>query len=228
MNVLTAKLPSKGYGCMTDLISVKPLTYLELTDYASVSPEGELACFIHDFEVFIMTIPNWKELSSFDCNALIAMRKMLSIDLKGSFSLSDGKEFTLQDVDFTDIEKLPLSLKEVSLNGVTYQPSIKSMDKFYHTLKLFEKETSEIKFPVIASYVGIEDPKVIFEFTTSDIAICERLYRYLLSQPKISKESAKGGVEAVLFGKASDLFQSVVTLCKIDPSDLRFSEDVQV
>ena len=228
MNLISAKLPSGGCGCMIDIVSVEPLTYMELTKYASLETSGELAGFIHDFETFIMTIPDWKKLSSYDSQALIALRKMLSIDLKASFKLSNGKEFTLQDIDFTDIQRIPISLQEVKLGGVTYHPSIKSMDKFYHTLKVFESTTSELKFPVIASYLGIEDPKVIFGFNTADIAICERLYRYLLSQPKISKSDSEGGAEVVLFGKASDLFQSVINLCQIDSSNLRFSEDIQL
>lgn len=223
MNLICNKLPSNGHGCTVNIVQLNSLTYKELTEYSKFTAEGELNEFIHDFETFILTIPEWESLSSFDTNALICTRKMLTIDLTASFKIGD-KMFTLQDVDFSEIDKMALSILEVNLDGVTYHPSIKNMKSFYHTLKTFEGYTTELKFPVVASFLGIEKPETILNFKAKDIAICERLYSHLLSQPLVEV----GGAEAVLFGKASELFQSVVKLQEFNDADIKFSEVLSI
>lgn len=219
MNLLCNKLPSNGHGCTLDIVQLKPLTYKELTDYSKFKSEGELNEFIHDFETFILTIPEWESLSSFDTFALICTRKLLTINLDASFKIGDER-FTLQDVNFTDIDKKALSIIEVTLGGKVYKPSIKNMKNFYKTVKNFEGYTQDLKYPVVASFIGEENPEVILNLTTKDIVICEKLYSKLLSQPMIEV----GGAEAVLFGKASDLFRSVIELSEVDDGDIKFSE----
>ena len=223
MKLLCTKLPSGGVGCTVETINVNPLTYLELSKYCQQKPSNELDDFIWDFENLIMTIPNWERLSSFDVPAIMSYRKMFSVNLKGSYKIGDV-EFSLSDVDFTDLSRVALSVKSVNLAGVEYYPSIKSAESFYKTLKIFEDKTDQLKFPVVASYLGIDSPDVIFKFTTEDVAVCERLYLYLLSQPILKKD----GAEAILFGKASELFQNIIVLYEVTEDKIRFSENVQL
>lgn len=223
MRLLTSRLPSGGVGCTSEFVDVNPLTYKELSLYCSQKSSNELEDFIWDVESLVMTIPGWQSLSSFDTPVLIAYRKLFSINLTGNYKLGD-LEFSLKDIDFTPLDRVPLSIESVTLGGVRYQPSIKPMEEFYRTLKIFEGKTSEIKFPVVASFLGIKEPSVILSFTTEDVAICEKLYRYLQSQPVVRK----GGAEAILFGKASELFQHIVELCRITEDKIQFSETVQI
>jgi len=220
MKVICSKLPSKGFGCTLDILDIKPLTYQEVTKYCSQGSSGELDDFIWDFENLIMTLEDWEKLSSFDCYALFAYRKMLSIDLKGSFKLFDGTQFTLKDVDFTDVSGMPINLESITINNKEYKPCLKSMDSFYKTLKIFQHKTKNLKFPVVASYLGEDNPDVILNLTNGDIKICEDLYVQLMSQPKVKI----GGAEAIIFGKASDLFQNIIELSDSSKANFRFQK----
>ena len=78
-----------------------------------------------------------------------------------------------------------------------------------------------VKIATLACYLSAE-PSEILDLKGSDITLCERLYPLLLSQPKVGK----GGAEAVLLGKASDLFQTVSRLLKVDDSKIQLSEEL--
>jgi len=146
---------------------------------------------------------------------------MISIDMKATFTLTNGKVFSLKDVDFTDIEKIPLSIQSVTLNNKEYRPSIKNMESFYKTLKTFQSKTQHLKFPLIASFLGEDNPDIILNLTAGDIAICESFCNKLISQPKVKVE---GGAEVILYGNASDLFQNIVKFSRIAETSIRFSE----
>ena len=223
MKIVVDLLPSKGFASTIDMVDIQPLNYSQLMEYSKLVREGdELNDLIWDIEKLVQTIPNWDKLSSFDLYPIIAYKKMLSLDLKGEVSLSDGRKFSLSEVDFTDINTKILKISKIKIGNKEYSPSIKSMSDLYKCyVRCSNQGILNVKIATLACYLSAE-PSDILDLKGSDITLCERLYPSLLSQPKVGK----GGAEAVLLGKASDLFQTISRLLKVDDSKIQLSEEL--
>lgn len=224
MKVLAKNLPSQGYLTKGNIIDIEPLNYGQLIKYSEVkfNKGQEVSEFLWDFDNLVKTIVGWEDLCSFDLPAIIALRKMVSINLQGTFTLSSGKEFSLKDVNFTDFNENLSQLEGVTLD-IFRKASLKPLTVFYKDLCVFQgSKVESLKLAVLGSYLGMS-PEQMTNLTTDNIALCERLFPSLMTQPKILIE---GGAEVVLYGKASELFQNVIGLSKPDETKIRLQKKV--
>ena len=222
MKLLTYKLPSKGFGSSIDIVDLQPLTYRELTLYSSKAEDlSSLAEFIWDFENLIMTIPNWEGISMYDVEAIISIRKFISVTNESSVELSDGSEFSLDDVDFSYINDEIKKIKTVEIMGMKYTPSIKSAKELYGYLKRADADgATDIRIAIVAAYLGLAIPRLLEGVTHEDISLCEFIYSGVIAHPFVKN---KEGEEVVLVGSAPKLFQYSLKFCRIDSSKIQTS-----
>lgn len=219
MKLNLSMLPSKSLGCkITGSVNIDILTYYDIINYVSDKPSlpNSIAQLYRDIEFILAPrVDKYKELSSFDLNFLISIRKLYSVIKDGKFSLGT-KEYSLDDVSFSDIDTDTMRINKV----LNKDFKISTIGDVLNTIENTDSKYFDLdsELVVLASDMGVP-VEYLLNLSATDIATIEVMKSKVMSQPVV------GGEEGItLFGKSSDLFQSILLTHKTDELKIGYSE----
>lgn len=170
MNVLTAQLPSGGYGYSFTDITINPFTFLDLTGYLENVPSDPLEKYMFDIKVLAKDDPKIYDIYIMDLDFLIFYKKLCTVSADLSYELSIKcpecgntikKKISLEkDIHFTQIESGVMNGAFVELGGHKYEVQVPTVREF---LQVFE---TYLRYRKVTDLKMIKTIALIKEFRT--------------------------------------------------------------
>lgn len=147
MELLMSNLPSGGYGYDFPSIQIKPMTFLEITEYLENIPSDPLEKYLFEIRYLAKDDPKIYECYVMDIDFLIFYKRLITVSGEGmSYEISVPcpeckktikKSINIQkDIHFKQIDDKIMNGAVISVNGNNYDISVPRVKDF---LKVFEK-----------------------------------------------------------------------------------------
>lgn len=221
MIISVENLPSKGFGATgVNIVELTPPTYAEVLAY-STGPDyrpNSIGQLKWDMENLIHNgVKGYQDMSAYDLNFIISMRKLMSLIDKNKITIR-GITYTTNDISFTTISDEIMNICKI--NGYKFHmPTIREIEN-----KLYGIDVKYYDIPVELLILSVGMNITLAELLDSKadmFATIEHVKNLVVTQPKI-----KGGTEdIVLFGKSSDLFQSILRTKESDSLKIEFNQE---
>lgn len=250
MNVLTAQLPSGGYGYDFPSISVSPMNFMEICKYLeNVPPESApLEKYMYNIEMLLREDPKIMDCYMMDVDFLIFFKKLITVsgDLKYKINLTcptcgEKIEHTIdfeKDVHFKGIEEKVMGGAKIRLGEHIYEVRVPTLRNFMNVFSLYlrYKKVTDLKMIKTISLISdfgsngnqVEDD--VLKGTHSDITLLmclqelyfDRVEPIYVNCPKCAAEG-RGGVMAVSIDSLiTDFFRDLRINCPINGSKILF------
>ena len=189
MDILVTQLPSGGVGYDFPMISVSPMTFVEICNYLDNVPKDPLEKYMYDIHLLIKEDPKIKKCYVMDVDFLIFYKKLITVsdDLSYQVSVSCpncGKEIkkTISfetDIHFKQIDPKIMNGAVIELGGNRYDTIIPTIDNFMKVFSVYLRYRKLTDLKMIKTIALIKDfdilgnqvEKDVLEATHSDITL---------------------------------------------------------
>lgn len=149
MEIPVAQLPSGGYGYSFPSVKIKPMTFLEITQYLEniPDPKDSLGKYLYNIELLIKDDPNIKNCYIMDVDFLIFYKKLCTVsdDLTYNVEIScpDCKSTISKSISFkTDIHFKQIDEKvmdgcAIKLGEHQYETIVPTVNDFMRVFKVY-------------------------------------------------------------------------------------------
>ena len=147
MDILTAQLPSGGYGYTFPSLNIKPMTFQEITEYLENTPDESdvLGKYFFDIRALEKDDPNIHKCYIMDIDFLIFYKKLVTVtdDLVYRIQvkcpdcgnmITTNVDFS-KDIHFKQIDSKIMNGAKIELGGHSYETIVPTVDDF---MKVFE------------------------------------------------------------------------------------------
>lgn len=159
MEILVSQLPSGGYGYDFPSINIKPMNFLEITNYIQEMPSDSLSKYMYDIKKVVEDDEKVMDCYAMDLDFLVFYKKLITLSEDLTYETTVkcpdcGKEITKTislngDIQFKQIDPKIMNGATVILGGSKYDISVPTVRDF---LKVFA---------VYLRYKKIEDINII-------------------------------------------------------------------
>ncbi len=189
MDILVTQLPSGGVGYDFPMISVSPMTFVEICNYLDNVPKDPLEKYMYDIHLLTKEDPKIKKCYVMDVDFLIFYKKLITVsdDLSYQISVSCpncGKEIkkTISfetDIHFKQVDPKIMSGAVIELGGNRYDTIIPTIDNFMKVFSVYLRYRKLTDLKMIKTIALIKDfdilgnqvEKDVLEATHSDITL---------------------------------------------------------
>lgn len=147
MEILTSKLPSRGYGYEFPSISVSPMTFIEVCNYVENVPTDQLDKYLFDIQKLISEDKRILNCYLMDLDFLIFYKKICTVSEDLSYVITTkcpvcGKELRKtvsleKDIKFKQIDEKIMNGAVIELGGNKYETRIPTVKEFLDVFKYF-------------------------------------------------------------------------------------------
>ena len=145
MEVLTSQLPSGGFGYEFSSVSIKPMNFLEITNYIENVPKDNLEKYLFDIKVLAKDDPKIYDCYIMDVDFLIFYKKLITVSEDMSYEISvkcsecgkliKKKINISSDIHFKQIDDKIMKGAIININDINYDVAVPTVREF---LKVFE------------------------------------------------------------------------------------------
>jgi len=146
MEILTSQLPSGGYGYDFPSVNIKPMNFLEITNYIQDIPSDNLTKYMYDIGKVLEDDSNIQNCYAMDLDFLIFYKKLITLSEELAYTVTVkcpdcGKEITKtifldKDIHFKKIDPQIMNGAVISLGGTKYETTVPTVRDF---LSVFQK-----------------------------------------------------------------------------------------
>lgn len=252
MNIDVSLLPSGGYGYSFPSIKVKPMTFMDITQYLANVPEDDnLGHYLFDMSILKEDDKNIEDCYIMDIDFLIFYKKLITISQDLTYRIevpcpTCGKPIEKsisfdKDIHFKQIDPKIMNGAKIELGGHKYETIVPTYKDFMKVFKVYLKFRKITDIKMIKTIALIKD----FDFqanqvendvigaTHSDITLLMALrdlyYDRLEPIQLFCKECNKGlrpeerrGTAVSVENLIVDFFRELYINCPIDGSKILF------
>lgn len=245
MTILTSSLPSGGYGYDFPSIDIKPLTFLELTQYLENVPSDPLEKYLFDIKVLCKDDPKINDCYMMDVDFLIFFKKLISVsgDLNYNIQVKCPNcgniiNHTISmehDIHFKQIDSQVMNGAKIELNGHLYETMIPTVRDFLRVFSIYlryRKITDMKIIKTVALISGFDQRSQEVEddvlgATHSDITLLLALYELYYDRVEpielsCNKCEEGGNVTVSVESLIVDFFRDLCINSPIDGSKILF------
>ena len=251
MEVLTSQLPSGGYGYDFSSVSIKPMNFLEISNYIENVPKDELEKYLFDIKVLAKDDSRIYDCYVMDIDFLIFYKKLITVSDGLSYEISikcpdcgrtvKKKLDISKDIHFKQVDDKIMNGAVINLGGNNYDitvPTVKEFLKVFETYLRYKKVTDLNMIKTISliknfDINGNQIEKDVLEATHSDITLLmalrdlyfDRLEPFEVFCPECNKglkAEERRGVTISINSLIVDFFRELYNNCPIDGSKILF------
>ena len=252
MNIDVSLLPSGGYGYSFPSIKVKPMTFMDITDYLANVPEDDnLGHYLFDMNMLREDDKNIEDCYIMDIDFLIFYKKLITISQDLTYRIeikcplcgkSIAKSISFEeDIHFKQIDPKIMNGAKIELGGHNYEtivPTYKDFMKVFQVYLKFRKITDIKMIKTIAlikdfDFQANQVENDVIGATHNDITLLMALrdlyYDRLEPVNVYCKECNKGlrpeerrGTAVSVENLIVDFFRELYINCPIDGSKILF------
>lgn len=224
MIIQVNKLPSGGYGTMTNSIDVRPLTYSELLRYRENRRSNPNLALLDDINMLVDKIPMGNTLNVFDLNSIIFTRKLITCTPNNNLTIVTNTGRTvgidITKIEFRELDKSLLDINTIKLNDHEYYFNLPSIAYFRDcladiTTRDQDLDTKLIYLMSFIDYLSNKDQVYndVINAKFSEITLLESIYSKFIDQ--IKPYTVEGGAVINLNENITDIFRLVQLNCPI-------------
>lgn len=251
MNVLTAQLPSGGYGYTFPEVTINPFTFLELTGYLENVPSDPLEKYLFDIKVLCKDDPKVYDLYVMDLDFLIFFKKLCTVSADLSYDLTIKcpecgtkikKKISLDhDIHFTQIDKGVMDGAFVELGGHKYEVQVPTVRDFLQVLETYLRYRKITDLKMIKTIALIKEFRMegnqveadVLGATHNDITLLlalrelyyDRIEPIMVYCPECNKNlklEERRGISVSVDSLIGDFFRDIINNSPIDGSKVLF------
>lgn len=249
MEILTANLPSGGYGYKFPTIKLSPMTFLEITKYLENVPSDPLEKYLFDINVLANEDQNILDCYIMDIDFLIFYKKLITVSADMSYDVTVTcpdcgktikKKITLdKDIHFKQVDPQIMNGAKIILNNHQYDtvvPTVRNFMNVFNVYLRFKKITDLKMIKTIAlidgfDYSGNQIEEDVLGATHEDITLLlalrelyyDKVETVEINCPNCSKDGQGRGKLAVSVDTLIvDFFRELCNNSPIDGSKVLF------
>ena len=176
MNIDVSLLPSGGYGYSFPSIKVKPMTFLEITQYLANVPENDnLGHYLFDMNTLKEDDRNIEDCYIMDIDFLIFYKKLITVSQDLSYRIdvpcpvcgkSISKTISFEkDIRFKQIDPKIMNGAKIELNGHQYDTIVPTYKDFMKVFQVYLRVRKITDLKMIKTIALIKD----FDFQANQI-----------------------------------------------------------
>lgn len=249
MEVLTSQLPSGGFGYEFSSVSIKPMNFLEITNYIENVPKDNLEKYLFDIKVLAKDDPKIYDCYIMDVDFLIFYKKLITVSEDMSYEISvkcsecgkliKKKINISSDIHFKQIDDKIMKGAIININDINYDVAVPTVREF---LKVFEtylryKKVTDLNMIKTISLIknfdinGNQIEEAILGAKHKDITLLmalrelyfDRLEPIEIYCPECSKTTGeRRGMTVSVDSLIVDFFRELYNNCPIDGSKILF------
>lgn len=249
MEVLTSQLPSGGFGYEFSSVSIKPMNFLEITNYIENVPKDTLEKYLFDIKVLAKDDPKIYDCYIMDVDFLIFYKKLITVSEDMSYEISvkcnecgkliKKKINISSDIHFKQIDDKIMKGAIININDINYDVAVPTVREF---LKVFEtylryKKVTDLNMIKTISLIknfdinGNQIEEAILGAKHKDITLLmalrelyfDRLEPIEIYCPECSKITGeRRGMTVSVDSLIVDFFRELYNNCPIDGSKILF------
>lgn len=168
MEIIASQLPSGGYGYDFASLTIKPMNFLELTQYLENVPKDDpLGKYLFDIKVLAKDDPNILKCYVMDVDFLIFYKKLCTVSSELTYNLSITcphcgsiikKTISLEkDIHFNQIDPKIMNGAVVELAGHKYSVIVPTAESLMRVLSTYDRYKKINDINMIKTIALIED-----------------------------------------------------------------------
>ena len=252
MNIDVSLLPSGGYGYAFPSITVKPLTFSDISEYINNTPQDDpLGKYLFDLEVLKLDDPHIMDCYVMDVDFLIFYKKLITVSDDLSYHIEAkcpecGRTIKKtvsfeRDIHFKQIDTKIMNGAKIELGGHRYDtivPTIRDFMKVFNVYLKYRKISDLKMIKTIAlikdfDFQGNQVEQDVLQATHSDITLLmalrdlyyDRLEPVQVYCPECNKglkPEERRSVAVSVESLIVDFFRDLYINCPIDGSKILF------
>lgn len=253
MEVLTSQLPSGGYGYQFPSVFIKPMTFLEITQYLEGVPQDPLEKYLYDLRSLATLDPKILDCYLMDVDFLIFYRKLITVSGDLNFTVSAKcpecgrmlkKTISLNsDIHFKAIDKAVMEGTKIELAGNEFDTIVPTVREFLNVFKIYLRVKKVTDLKMIKTIALISDfsgkPNIVEQAvlgaTHKDITLLlalqdlyydrvEPVFLHCDHCEKDKKPEERRGVAISVDSLITDFFREICNNSPIDGTEILFKQ----
>lgn len=252
MEIPVAQLPSGGFGYSFPAVRLKPMTFLEITEYLENIPDekDKLGKYLYDIELLIKDDPNIKNCYIMDVDFLIFYKKLCTISEDLTYKIEVpcphckkmiSKTISFNsDIHFKQIDEKVMGGCTIKLGQHQYDTIVPTVNDFMKVFKVYlrYRKIQDLKMIKTIALIknfdtdGNQVEQDVLGATHSDITLLmalrelyyDRVEPIQLECRDCNKEGERGSVAVSVESLIVDFFRELYLNSPIDESKVLFKQ----